>query len=102
MARPGVFGRLLLESPSVGVGNGVLLERAKTVATWPERINVGIGTGEGRGGRGPATVRELSDILARAGLGDGRLRLAVQDGGRHDEAAWASRFPDAIAFLFRR
>ncbi len=83
MARPGVFGRLLLESPSVGVGNGVLL-------------------GEGRGGRGSATVQALTDILARAGLGGDRLRVVVQDGGRHDEAAWASRFPDAIAFLFRR
>jgi predicted alpha/beta superfamily hydrolase len=102
MARPGVFGRLLLESPSVGVGNGVLLERAKTVTAWPERVDIGIGTGEGRGGRGSATIQALTDILARAGLGGDRLRAVVQDGGRHDEAAWASRFPDAIAFLFRK
>jgi enterochelin esterase-like enzyme len=102
MARPGVFGRLLLESPSVGVGNGVLLERAKTIATWPERIDIGTGTGEGRGGRGSTTIPALAEILAHAGLGDDRLRVVVQDGGRHDEAAWASRFPDAIAFLFRR
>jgi enterochelin esterase-like enzyme len=102
MARPGVFGRLLLESPSVGVGNGVLLERAKTFTAWPERIDVGIGAGEGRGGRGSATVQALTDLLAGAGLGRDRLRSVVQDGGRHDEASWASRFPDAIAFLFRR
>jgi enterochelin esterase-like enzyme len=102
MARPGVFGRLLLESPSVGVGGGVLLERAKTVASWPERIDVGIGTGEGRGGRGSGTVQTLTDILARAGLGGDRLRVVIQDGGLHDEASWASRFPDAVAFLFRR
>jgi enterochelin esterase-like enzyme len=99
MARPGVFGRLLLESPSVGVGNGVLLERAKTVTAWPERMDIGIGTGEGRGS---AAVQALTDILAQAGLGADRLRVFVQDGGRHEEAAWASRFPDAIAFLFRR
>jgi enterochelin esterase-like enzyme len=102
MARPGVFGRLLLESPSVGVGNGALLERAKAVTVWPERMDIGIGTGEGRGGRGAAAIQALTDILARAGLGGDRLRAVVQDGGRHEEAAWASRFPDAIAFLFRR
>jgi hypothetical protein len=25
----------------------------------------------------------------------------VQEGGRHNEASWAARFPEAIAFLFR-
>jgi enterochelin esterase-like enzyme len=101
MARPGVFGRLLLESPSVGIGNGVLLERAKTIASWPDRIDIGIGTGELRG-RGSVTVEMLRHTLRLAGLGDDRLRIVVQDGAGHNEEAWASRLPDAIAFLFRR
>jgi enterochelin esterase-like enzyme len=102
LSRPGVFGRLLLESPSVGAGNGTMLERAKTMAMWPERIVIGVGTGEGRGGRGPGAVQTLGEILAHAGLGDNRLKVVVQEGGRHNEASWASRFPDALAFLFRR
>jgi predicted alpha/beta superfamily hydrolase len=125
LSRPDVFGRLLLESPSVGAGNGMMLDRAKTMPRWPERIVIGIGTGEGRpstlrepqgrpeqgrgatgsgqaGGRGPSAVQTLGEILAHAGLGDNRLKVVVQEGGRHNEASWASRFPDALAFLFRR
>jgi enterochelin esterase-like enzyme len=106
LSRPGVFGRLLLESPSLGVGNGVMLERAKTFHAWPQRIDIGIGELEGRGrsgaGRGPSAVDTLSDILKADGLGSDRLRVVVQEGGRHNEESWALRFPDALAFLFRR
>lgn len=108
LSRPGVFGRLLLESPSVGAGNGVMLERARTFTQWPERIDVGIGTLEGRGGRGgragqgPSAVETLTDILKHAGFTDARLRVVVQEGAGHNEAAWASRLPDAIKFLFGR
>jgi predicted alpha/beta superfamily hydrolase len=102
LSRPGVFGRLLLESPSVGVGNGAMLDRARTVTTWPERIVMGIGSGEGRGGRGSPAFQTLVDILRAAGLGDDRLKVVVQEGGRHNEESWAFRFPDALAFLFHR
>lgn len=102
LSRPGVFGRLLLESPSVGAGNGVMLERARTFTKWPERIDIGIGTFEGRGGRGSGAVQTLVDILKGAGFTDARLRVVVQDGAGHNEAAWASRFPDAVKFLFKR
>jgi predicted alpha/beta superfamily hydrolase len=107
LSRPGVFGRLLLESPSVGVGGGVLLERARAQTAWPERIVMGIGSGEGRppadadrGARPPAAFQTLVDILRAAGLGEDRLKVVVQEGGRHNEASWASRFEDAAAFLF--
>ena len=45
-------------------------------------------------------VRELAAILGRAGLDPGRLRLLVDDGAAHTEAAWARRFPEALTFLF--
>jgi enterochelin esterase-like enzyme len=106
LSHPGVFGRLLLESPSIGVGNGTMLERAKTLTTWPERVDIGVGSEEGRGrggrGRGSSAVDTLVDIMKNAGFGDDRLRVVVQDGGRHNEASWAERLPDALAFLFRR
>jgi enterochelin esterase-like enzyme len=102
LSHPGVFGRLLLESPSVGAGNGVMLERARTFTKWPARIDIGVGTLEGRGGRGSSAVQTLTDILKSAGLTDARLRVVAQEGAGHNEAAWASRFPGAIAFLFRR
>jgi enterochelin esterase-like enzyme len=104
LSHPGTFGRLLLESPSLGVGNGVMLERAQTFHAWPLRIDVGIGAEEGRGragGRGNSAVDTLTAILKADGLGPDRLRVVVQEGGRHNEASWAARFPEAIAFLFR-
>jgi enterochelin esterase-like enzyme len=106
LSRPGVFGRLLLESPSLGVGNAVMLERAKTFHAWPQRIDVGIGELEGRGragaARGNSAVDTLSDLLTADGLGPDRVRVVVQEGGRHNEESWAVRFPDALAFLFRK
>lgn len=105
LTRPGLFGRLLLESPSLGVGNGAMLERAKTFHAWPERIDIGIGDQEGRGRAGPArgnsAVDTLVEILKGDGVGSDRLRVAVQEGGRHNEESWAARFPDALAFLFK-
>lgn len=101
LTHPGVFGRLLLESPSVGVGDGMMLDRARALTRWPERIDVGVGSEEGRGRRGPSEALEtLVGILKNAGLGDDRLRFVVQPGGRHNEASWAARLPDALAFLF--
>jgi predicted alpha/beta superfamily hydrolase len=97
MSRPGVFGRLLLESPSVAVGNGVLLERARHFSSWPQRIVLGVGGNERRG---IDNVNELASILRSAGLSDDRLKVVVQEDAGHNEAAWASRFPDALAFLF--
>jgi predicted alpha/beta superfamily hydrolase len=104
LSRPGVFGRALLESPSLGVSNGVMLERARTFTAWPERIDIGIGSEEGRGGRGreSSAIDTLSAILRADGFTDDRLRVVVQEGGRHNEASWAARLPEAIAFLFHK
>lgn len=105
LSHPGVFGRVLLESPSLGVGNGVMLERAKTFHQWPQRIDIGIGSEEGRGRagtavRGNTAIDTLADILKTDGLDDRRLRIEVQEGGRHNEESWAARLPGAIRFLF--
>jgi len=108
LSHPGVFGRVLLESPSVGVNNGVLIDRARTFTAWPQRVVMGMGTGEGRratssglAGRDSSdTFQTLIDILHAAGLGDDRLKVVIQEGGAHNEESWAARFPDALMFLF--
>ena len=104
IARPGVFGRLLLESPSLFVSNRQLLKDSRAVATWPQRIFVGVGTREsGHVDRDQCIVddvRALAHTLHLAGLRDKRLRLLVEEGATHCEAAWAGRFPEAAAFLF--
>jgi predicted alpha/beta superfamily hydrolase len=102
--RPGVIGRLLLESPSLWASNRQLIRQSRSVKRWPERIFLATGTAEaGRKDRDQSVVddiRELAAILHRAGLDDTRLRLVVDDGAAHHESAWARRFPEALAFLF--
>ena len=104
MAVPGVFGRLLLESPSLFVSNRQLLRDSRRFSKWPSRVFLAIGTGEaGREDKDQETVddvRELGETLRRAGLDDKRLLLRIDEGATHSEGAWAARFPDALGFLF--
>ena len=71
---------------------------------WPRRIYLGVGTAETRrddwNEETVANVRALATILRRAGLGEKRLRVSVEDGASHCEAAWAGRFAQALEFLF--
>ena len=102
--RPGVFGRLLLESPSLWASNRQMIRASREVKRWPERIFLAIGTAEaGREDRNRSVVddvRELAGIFRRAGLDDKRLKLVVEEGATHHESAWARRFPQALSFLF--
>jgi predicted alpha/beta superfamily hydrolase len=102
---PGVFGRLLLESPSLWASNRQMIRDSRRVQRWPQRIFLGTGTAEaGRRDRDQSVVddvRELAGILRRAGLDNQRLRMVIEEGATHHESAWARRFPEALAFLFR-
>jgi len=104
IARPGVFGRLLLESPSLFVSNKQLLKDSRACETWPQRIFLATGTRESgqpdRDRRIVDDVRSLAHILHLAGLREKRLRLVIQEGAGHNEGAWADRFPEAASFLF--
>lgn len=104
MAAPGVFSRVLLESPSLWVANRQILRDARRFRQWPQKIFLATGTREaGREDKDRETVenvRELERVLRRAGMDDRRLRVEVADGGTHSEGAWAARFPDALRFLF--
>jgi len=106
MDRPGMFGKLLLESPSLFVSNRRLLKYAALVQQWPEKVFLAIGTREsGREDRDHqvvADVRQLERILRRAGLGEDRLRVNIAENATHSEAEWARRFPAALQFLFSR
>jgi predicted alpha/beta superfamily hydrolase len=101
---PGIFGRLLLESPSLWAANRQIIRQSRTVRRWPERIFLATGTAEaGRPDRDRSMVddvHELAGILHRNGLDGRRLRLLVEQGASHHESAWARRFPDALSFLF--
>jgi predicted alpha/beta superfamily hydrolase len=104
MVRPGVIGRLLVESPSLWASGRQAIRESRAVRIWPERIFLGVGTAEAGSAERSRTVvddvRELAAILRRAVLSEKRLRLMIKDGAGHNEAAWAERFPEALRFLF--
>jgi predicted alpha/beta superfamily hydrolase len=106
IVRPGVFGRLLLESPSLWVSKRQLIKESRSVRIWPERIFLAVGTAEAGSPERSRTVvddvRELAAIMRRAVLSEKRLRLGIKDGAGHSEGAWAERFPEALQFLFGR
>lgn len=102
--RPGVFGRLLLESPSLFISNRQLLKSSRAFRQWPARIFMAMGSREAgaeeRDQEVVEDVRELEHVLRRAGLREDRLLVRIDEGATHSEAAWARRFPEALAFLF--
>ena len=104
MDRPGIFGRLLLESPSLFISNRQLLKLSRAFRQWPERVFIGIGTKEAgseeRDRQTVEDVRQLEHILRRGGLKEDRLRVVIDEGATHSEQEWAKRFPDALSFLF--
>jgi predicted alpha/beta superfamily hydrolase len=104
LAAPGVFGRLLIESPSLFVANRRILEEARRFRDWPFRIYLGMGTREvgnpQKDEKVVNDVRELERILRDAGMPKQRFRVQIEEGATHSEAAWAARFPEALEFLY--
>jgi predicted alpha/beta superfamily hydrolase len=104
LAAPGVFGRLLIESPSLFVANRKILEESRRFRSWPARTYLGMGTREvghaEKDQRIVGDVRELEAILREAGLDEQRLMVRIEEGASHSESAWATRFPEALEFLY--
>lgn len=104
LAAPGIFGRLLIESPSLFVANRRILAECRKFRTWPARVYLGMGTRElgdmGKDEKIAGDARELASILREAGLDEQRLRVRIEEGAAHTESAWAARFPEALEFLY--
>jgi len=104
LAAPGVFGRLLIESPSLFVAKRKILEESRRFRSWPARTYLGMGTREvghaEKDERIVGDVRELEAILREAGLDEQRLMVRIEEGASHSESAWATRFPEALEFLY--
>ena len=109
MERPGVFGRLLIESPAVPVVGPKFLEAIQQFgegSRWtPEtddfvgRVFMAMGTKETGNASYNQRLVELMDELREAFAGENHL-IVVEEGAIHNERAWARRFPDAARFLF--
>jgi predicted alpha/beta superfamily hydrolase len=108
--RPAVFGRLLIESPSVYVDNHHIFDEAQKTRQWPARIYIGVGTNESNrdvcpastGGPGTLVddVHKFVEVLRADGVEPERILQIVVPCGRHDEQAWAARLRPALQFLY--
>ena len=104
IAKPGVFSRLIVESPSLYVQNQQILKESSKRKVWPSRIYLAVGTKETShedwNQLAVNDVKQLAAILQQAGLDEKRLKLRVEEGATHSEGAWAGRLPEALTFLF--
>lgn len=104
LSAPGVFGRLLIESPSLFVAGRRILEECRKFRDWPHRVYLGVGTRESgnpaKDEKYVRDVRELESVLRSVGLSESRLRVRIDEGAGHGESAWRARFPEALEFLF--
>lgn len=109
MRTSGVFGRLLIESPSFWVDQQHIFRDMQYVNEWPERIYLGVGTNEGDKRVCPvrdqpdyitAGVLDFAARLREAGVDSSRIKVLVVPCAIHEEEAWAARLPAALTFLF--
>src|SRR5450755_2465387 len=104
LTHPGVFGKVLIESPSLLIGDRQLLKDAEKATQFPQKMFLAIGTAEEADEKASAkdaeAVRDLEKILRSKGLGPSRLKVVVEEGAHHDEGAWSKRLPDALLFLY--
>jgi predicted alpha/beta superfamily hydrolase len=93
--RSDVFGLVGAMSPSLWVGGGVILDQIRESPHVAGRIYIDHGTQE-------SSAQRLADFLLAKGYHDGEdLRYVVDRQGRHTEADWARRLPNALRFLLR-
>ena len=98
-----MFGYGLIESPSLQVGMGQLVRDTSPLIALPNRVFIGFGGQEGGADMNQKMVGLVRSVQANfraAGYDDSNLRVVIQPDAKHDEPAWAQRFPDAIKFLF--
>jgi predicted alpha/beta superfamily hydrolase len=104
LKNPTLFGHVLIESPELRIGDRQLIKDAEKASLLPRKIYVGIGTKEGNEpSQSPLLVedvRQLEAVLVKKGMGATRLRIAIEEGGQDNEAAWSRRLPDALLFLY--
>ena len=110
--RSDVFGLAGVISPSLWFGGGTIFKILKDAPYSPGKLYLDVGTKESSGKTGLLNrrisryvymAREMKVLLQRKGyIDDENLRYVEDNGGRHNEADWARRFPDMMRFLLAK
>jgi len=104
ISRPGIFGKLLLESTPLWIGpDRQILKDAQKAKKWPSYVYVGSGTKETAEDDVRREGNQDQDTLLkiiRENSPKTRLKSVTEEGGVHDSSAWGRRLPVALKFLF--
>jgi predicted alpha/beta superfamily hydrolase len=101
-ARPETFGGALSMSPSLWLDGGRIFEDIGARSRpWTSILYLDAGAQEA-GGRMLRSAERMLEQLQRRGYGPGALRFRADPKGKHREADWRRRAPDALRFLFPR
>ena len=100
---PLLASRILIESPSLHVGNGAPLRETVNLVQVSTRIYVGMGDKEAGkeeiNHKMIAGVHLLAEHLAATSIAP-VLQLTIGHGDSHNESAWSKRLPEALVFLY--
>lgn len=100
--RPDVFGNIGVVSPSLWVGEG---RQVRDVEALPKKLPLKIWTdmGTGEGAELVTALGRLGKAFESKGWVPGKdLAVYVDHGAKHNEAAWAIRFPALLQYFFGR
>ena len=110
--QPDTFGLGLLESTSLQVGNGRVLQDTSTMVQGPARISIGVGATEvppsDAAAHGfpdfdiafVAMSRTLAENMKKSLMNHPEVKLTVEPGGQHQDKFWGERFGPAVTFLY--
>lgn len=90
--RPDCFGAAGVFSPALWPAHGAISNMVRQAAYVPGRIYLDNGTHE-------PSARPMAELLHTKGYTNANFRYVSDKGGRHTEADWARRLPDALRFL---
>lgn len=98
---PGAFGFAGVLSPSLWIGGLGLEHFLGRVSYVGGRLYIDVGTEETfhSSKRYIQQVRQMVNRIRNKGYSNGSLRYLEDEGGKHNEADWARRLPDALRFL---
>jgi predicted alpha/beta superfamily hydrolase len=106
ISAPTVFGKVLAESPVLWPGNGRIVRETSYLGMAPQKVFMGYGLKEwdkpGMNDAEVKMIRQVETNLKNALVSPSEVKVVLEPEGRHNEAAWARRFPEAITFLFPR
>jgi enterochelin esterase-like enzyme len=101
--RPGVFGKLLLESTPLYIADFRIFKDVGEARGLPDVISIEVGTKETPDDEVNQKVGENArklEAAMRAASPGIRTRVLVESGASHNAEAWKGRLPGALEFLF--